>query len=161
MSVSLFFMAIANFDIIPHEDINGFIFDFEDFGVATPVRFQSLEFKTYNFVSNSGTTLWFIFIWIFASIFTLMISKCSNRLVQKLKAKLSKSLFFGIIIRILLECYLELTISAFLNLKFVLFNFSGEIFSSILAFFFIMVVLAWTFLLNYYITSRRRHLNDE
>jgi len=81
MSVSLFFMAIANFDIIPHEDINGFIFDFEDFGVATPVRFQSLEFKTYNFVSNSGTTLWFIFIWIFASIFTLMISKCSNRLV--------------------------------------------------------------------------------
>lgn len=39
MRVSLFFTAIANFDVEPHEAINGAIFDFEIYGVATPVRF--------------------------------------------------------------------------------------------------------------------------
>jgi hypothetical protein len=106
-------MVVANFDIIPHSSINNFIFTFEEKADLNDVRFQNLGFDTYNFVLNSGTTMWLIFIWIVLSLVTLCLRKISK--LNSFVNYLYKNLFYGMIIRISLECYVELLISAYLN----------------------------------------------
>jgi hypothetical protein len=39
LKISLYFMAVANFDIVPHEMINNMLFNFDSFAPPTDIRF--------------------------------------------------------------------------------------------------------------------------
>lgn len=116
LKLSLYFMTIANFDIVPHENFNNAILSFDKLSKKTEIRFQNLGFETYNFILNSGTTLYLIIFWVFFTLVSLLLGIIGLKVIQKFKTWLSSFLFFTLIIRISLECYLELVVSCFLNL---------------------------------------------
>lgn len=156
-------MAVANFDVVPHEMINKSIFKFADFIKPTDVRFSNLGFETYNFTLNSGTTLWLICFWALASAAIAIINKfCKPKkpLLVRVMQYCSNSLFFSMIIRILLECYLELIISSYLNLQTLDWSANGEIFGSVVSMMQVAFLITLPVSFNYFLTVRRRLLDD-
>jgi len=116
--LSVILMTVANFDIVPHAKFNSAVFDFKDANVFTEVRFQNMGFQNFNFILNSGTTFWFINGWCFFAFVTTIFARIITieGRVKSLIMKISSLLFYGVIIRLFLECYLELAVCSFLNL---------------------------------------------
>lgn len=132
--VSEIFMSLANFDIIPHETINNWVFEFAQDNAVRETRFDLMGYGTTNFILNSGTGFWFIAGWCFLVFVTLALSpfKFGGRM-GKVFGKLNTIVFFGLILRLYLECYLELMVCAQLNLSRMLWSHSGESISSAMA----------------------------
>jgi hypothetical protein len=133
LSVILF--NIANFDILPHETINGQIFDFDPEQTTDNIRFNTMGYDSTNFIRNAGTAFYFLVIWALVCLVTgvVYIVKGKRPRMNRLFTKLALFCFFSFVIRILLETYLDLLISVFLNIKALNFSESGEFFSSVMS----------------------------
>ena len=75
--------------------------------------------------------------------------------------KLHLILFFGTIVRILLECYLEIAISCFLNLKLLIWHDSGEYSASVFTFCFLFIVIVLPFFIYKFLLESRSRLNKK
>jgi hypothetical protein len=113
-----YLIDIANFDILPIESINQAIYKFSDNEVEMPSNFEELGYETTIFINNLGSMLFFIKGFIIMSFLTLMLGLCKNwfSFVEKIQKWLASFLFYNFILRLILESYLEITISSILNI---------------------------------------------
>lgn len=119
LKLSLILMSIANFDVLPHTKMNNFLFSFNRKDQENEVRYQNLGFETYNFVLNAGSTFWLMIFWAVSAAFILglnfLCKSKKNRAANGVRT-LYGMLFYGLLIRLFLESYIELMVSAMLNL---------------------------------------------
>jgi hypothetical protein len=109
-------VEIATFDLLPHESINTWLFNFKDLEDAE-FRFVETGYETNNFILNTGTVLWIVIIWILAALGTMILGgfQSKSERISKWYTSLATTLFFGFIIRVFLEGYFEIMLSAFIN----------------------------------------------
>jgi len=108
--------------------------DFDEEGNQNKrIIFQEAGFKTYNFILNSGTVFWMILGYGFVALFIIFLKLFPCLYIKILQFYLSKKFFFAVIIRMILESYLELAIASFLNSERLNMKESGESTSSIFA----------------------------
>ena len=83
-----------------------------------PSNFEELGYETTIFINNLGSMLLFIKGFIIMSFLTLMLGLCVKRFsfVEKIHKWLASFLFYNFILRLILESYLEITISSILNI---------------------------------------------
>jgi len=109
---------------------------------------------------NAGTTLWLIILYVIVACLAYIIGVPKNRRIGNIVRKLKIFLFYAAIIRISLECYLELIISALINAKFQNYNqFSGEIIGTVVSNLLLVILVIQPFYLNYFLTKKRRILD--
>ena len=113
--VSNVLMTLAQFDILPHTEMNEAIFDFDFNDLPESQNFYEAGYETSNFVLNSGSCFWFVLIWILLSIAQKILVYFKK--LPMFTKKLGNLIFYSLIIRIALESYLELIINAILNVK--------------------------------------------
>jgi len=116
MLLSKSLVSMASFDFIPVNSINVMaIFHFKS-DQEEELRYIEVGMETKNFILNCGTMLWAIFFWFFMVLIYYLVkilSKCFKKL-EKVKIKLGEIIFFGMLVVLLLESYLEVIIAAFL-----------------------------------------------
>ena len=134
-TISELFLTLASFDVIPHKVINEFIFNFDKLMEMKEARFEQMGYGENNFILNAGTSFWFLIIWILLAFLSKGLSfvKSKSKRFDSFRQKLRKQVFFQIIIRIYLECYLELLVCSLINVKNLNWKTDGEWFSSILS----------------------------
>jgi len=74
---------------------------------------------------------------------------------------LHRLMFFGLIIRLILEGYLELTTSILLNLRDLYWSFSGESFSSLFALLFISFLVTFPQINQYFMSQKRSKMIEK
>lgn len=139
---------VASFDVIPTQFIYFEAFDFKR--TYIPNRFEMIGLDGNNFLMNSGT-LFLVFISWFLTVPLYFCAKlCTNTLrAEKAKVVLrivSRWIFFNYLIRVLLESYVDLTLTSLLNLKNASWEFEGEKIASIFSFFVICCIILFTIL---------------
>jgi len=115
MLLSKSLVSMASFDFIPVNSINVSIFHFKS-DPEEELRYIEVGMETKNFILNCGTMLWAIFFWFFMVLIYYLVkilSRCFKKL-EKVKIKLGEIIFFGMLVVLLLESYLEVIIAAFL-----------------------------------------------
>ena len=83
------------------------------------MRYELVGIETNNFLKNAGTLLWLMIGWIIlvAIHFILKIFSQLSPKTKKVAIWLRNRLFYSLILRLLVESYLELTVAALLNFK--------------------------------------------
>ena len=160
--MSFIFMDLAEFDVLPHGWLNPAFFNFDN---PEPIseKFSEVGYDTSNFILNAGSVFWFIIMWVLLALAIKAIAKCfrSKPKIMAFSEKVHRVVFFTLIIRIGLESYLELLISALINIKEMKWNFSGESIASSLAAIFSIIFLISPQLLHYVLMTKRRFLQEE
>jgi len=104
-------MGIANFDVVPTDDIFEVLFNFtETPPYTTNMVYMGME--THNMISNLGTMFLFVLIGIALMVWLLILGMFS--FIERVKLsfiRLKRSIFFNMILRFCIESYLELGIS--------------------------------------------------
>jgi len=72
--------------------------------------------ETKNFIINCGTMLWAIFFWFFMVVVYYIFKIISIHFMRldKVRIRLGEMIFFGMLVVLLLESYLEVIIAAFM-----------------------------------------------
>ena len=120
---------------MPTESFNKYVFNLEEEGTEAGYRFQNSGYETYSFVLNTGLVIWFFFLWIIGASTVIILAKPVVRMgkyVIRAHKWISKTIFYSFLLRLFLEGYFEIMVSAFLNIRFLRWNTSGEQSSSIL-----------------------------
>jgi hypothetical protein len=75
--------------------------------------------ETDNFLLNSGTLLWMIFLWMFLVLVFFILKFISFFTIKlaKVETYIKSIIYFSLIIRILLESYVDLFLTSLLNLS--------------------------------------------
>ena len=94
------------------------------------MRFEECDYKTRNFILNIGSVFWFVVIWVLLVLFVKLLKLIKNKTIEKLTQKLEDFIFYTLLVRIVLESYLEIMISAFLNSSHVSFHLNLKLFWS-------------------------------
>lgn len=68
------FMALSQFDCLPHEELNNFLFRFNDNGYVRTEQDRS-GYGGNNFVLNSGSVFWFLMAYIASFIMIKLVLK--------------------------------------------------------------------------------------
>ena len=133
--LSSFLIKIATFDVIPVDIMNKIFFGYTDTSKGEGGRYEEVGIESTSFISNSGTLLLGVIGWILASItyFALRLFSEKFRRVQRFKKWLVNQIFFGMILRILLESYIEFLMAALIGVNNLSWNNSGEVIASLLA----------------------------
>jgi len=106
-------------------------------------NFEEMGYESKNAISNMGPLFLYSII-LACSLLVLVALKLLLNLCEKGKKLyqwISQALFFNIIIRFLIEAYLEFAVSSFINIKHVSFTSSGNKISYIVAAICCIVVL--------------------
>lgn len=110
---------MASFDIIPTQLLYLEFLKFEE--KETETRYQMLGFDNRNFLLNSGTLFWLFLSWVFVAalllVVKIIVSLFKARRLKTIYDILSVFLFFNFIIRVLIESYLDLSLTSLLNLQ--------------------------------------------
>lgn len=153
-AVSRIFLALANFDVLPHPALNALIFDFDETRKAEEVRFDVMGYGDINFILNSGTSFWLINLWAFlavVSIISAFVKSFGNRF-DAFRNWLNSLVFFDLLIRIYLETYLELLVCSLINIKYMSWNYDGERLSSLISVLFFVSLTISPFILHYLVS---------
>ena len=111
------FQMICSFDCLPHGMMNSRFFTFLK---PKNVRFENKRsgYADHNYILNSGSTYWFIIFYFIGFIIFKLVFRALKRLgTTRLGQKVSGFFFYGFMIRLLIEGYLELLISALIQVK--------------------------------------------
>lgn len=137
------FMALSQFDCLPHEELNGFLFTFTDPGYVRPEQSRS-GYGDNNYVLNSGSVFWFLVAYITSFITVKLILRFSKKAHEKkIFEKLKAFLFYGFFIGLVVKGYLEFAFSAFFQARAFydgektfkdMWNYDGEAIGGIFAF---------------------------
>lgn len=102
-----------------------------------------MGYSNNNFVRNSGTSFYLLIIWACGALVTLLLMKWkkAESLMGRITRNFIRTFFFSFLIRTVLETYLDLLISAFLNVKTLNFRTDGEIFSSVISLIILVLLL--------------------
>lgn len=113
----VFLVEIANFDILPTDDLFAKIFDFPDEG-GFNLNFESIDIGSYYAIENLGTVFLIFNIYVVLSVIQLVGYIFSERVrcCRKVSKKISGFLYWGGILRLLMEGYLETLLCTMLNL---------------------------------------------
>lgn len=78
-----------------------------------------MDYDNTNFIRNSGTSFYLIVIWALGAIVTIIMFKWrkANSKFGVVVRYLISTFFFSFLIRTILETYIDLLISIFLNIK--------------------------------------------
>ena len=119
---------VASVDAIPMEKVYGSFLEFPENPKNSGMRFKMLGMETNNFLLNSGTMFTLFTYWGIAAVVTVALGLLMKRFEKlgKLHSFLANHLFYAVLIRLLLESYLELLVACLINLKsvrnFIIFN---------------------------------------
>jgi hypothetical protein len=119
---------VASFDIVPTEFIYSQFLQFDQQDSNEGVRYDLVGMETGNFLMNSGTLLWLLVGWIFLVFMWLgfLLIEAGTKKLKWIRVKLGNVLFFSLIVRILLESYLDLLLTSLINLKSLNWKQNGE-----------------------------------
>lgn len=148
---SSLFQQIITFELLPHEVLSKAIFSFKNF--ATAPKYSYAGYGTSNFLINAGSSFYVFLIWLLATLVYFILKRRPQRF-KKVKAWLKRYLFFAVLIRIILELYLDFVISALINFTQFDWTYSGEAMGILLSWIalFILVplpILVFMFLKRY------------
>jgi len=136
---------------VPHSYINPWIFEFSEEKTFAP-RYGENGYEKLNFIKNSGSVFWFLFAWLFFALFTLFLSLFkANKRIHRVETFLSRYLFYSIIIRLFIESYLEIMLSALINIKNLNWKLSGDIIASLFTIGSIIITFAFPAFLHYFL----------
>ena len=114
----LFLVTIANFDIIPTDAVFDLIFVWPE---EDPFNqsFESFGLESYYAIANLGTVFAVVIVYLILMIiqFTAWVFASKMRRAKKVSEKLSNFLYWGGIIRLLMEGFLEMIIATMLNVR--------------------------------------------
>ena len=114
----IFLVEIANFDVLPTDALFAEIFDFPEDG-SFNMNFETTGLESYYAIENLGTVFLIFNIYVVLSILQL-IGYCFKNKVKwckKMSKKIGKFLYWGGILRLLMEGFLETIICTMLNLR--------------------------------------------
>ena len=77
--LSSFLVSIASFDVIPVDLLNKIFFGYTDTSEGEGGRYEEVGIESTSFISNSGTLLWAVIGWIFASMTFLVLHLLSKK----------------------------------------------------------------------------------
>jgi len=164
-------LTIANFDIIPSSDL---VQKVVPFGPQSPYNeaFNSYGFTSHAIFINMGTAFFILF----GSLVILPLVTCilrridddygaRNDRIRNFYRRVKACLVYNYYLRLFLEVYLDLAITAFINLYVVKQSFdntfAGDLISSVIAIASTVAVLVMPLIVFTLITDYRDHLNDE
>lgn len=135
LRVSQVFLRLAQFDFLPHEYYNPLIFNFDPRGEEKQAeRYISCSYETFNFILNSGSFFWIFAAYPFLSLLFLIMNRSSdNRYVLKVKRFFTAIFFYEFLVRLWLESYFEVVLSAVLNFRLLLWTPEGELIAAVAA----------------------------
>jgi hypothetical protein len=118
-------------DLFPSDRINDEVFEFDEEGTrgSFAKRFENVGFETENYILNMGSLFWFINAWLACLLGSYLLKVCStkHRYIMKVYIWLKTWVFWNFIIRLILESYIDLSISSFINILHMTWDTTGEI----------------------------------
>ena len=72
---SAIFLSLAQFDILPHSNINPALFKFSSRNKAVAKRFANCDYETSNFIRNVGSVFWFAVAWCMFAFFCKLLKR--------------------------------------------------------------------------------------
>ena len=161
-------MYVASFDVIPTDMIYSEIFPMEQ--EPEPIgneNFEALGFETH-LIMNSFGSLGFVFFGILPILyilsFCLSLACCSFlKCCRRSSKRLNKQLYWGVLLRMMIESYIIGLISCLLNAKNL--DFSREdnwtYLNSVLAFVFLPIFLLFPAISGCFLRSKRESLESD
>jgi len=140
MMLSSSLVSLASFGFLPINDINTHLFGMKS-EPEKKRRFKDVGMDSTNFVLNCGTMLFAFFIWfvlIALNVVLKLLSRCSI-LIKVAQMWLSSKIFYGILIVLLLESYLEVLVASFVQVESLNMSSKGQQIASAAAIFFCIV----------------------
>lgn len=157
-------LNVASFDVFPTDDFFDWIFNFK---ASEPVtaRFGALGYETKFFVKNMGT-LFIVGVIFVLLLITIPCLKGMNAIVycssnERVTDWLQSQLCWNTILRFLIESYILIAISSFINLTELTFSDSGSRASTIGAIVGMVVILLLPFFILYYMFRKFDKLKNK
>lgn len=95
-TISVMFVSLANFDVVPHGYLNYKTFDFDQNLNMREARFALMGYGKTNFILNAGTSIWLIFAWASLALLSISIKfiKTKHERFNHFRLKLNHFVFF-------------------------------------------------------------------
>ena len=168
-NVSSFFsliLPVVQFDILDPEWTTELVFEFEEdpdesfensFGRSVFDQMKDLGYETHNSMSLLGSLFIFTVIYFMRVMLFYPVVKLFVKITKKGEQycnQLRDTLFYGEIITISIEAYIELLIAGYLNYKYQLNSTGGEIFAVWVSYYCLFMCLVIMPILSIYILTR-------
>lgn len=107
------FQQLSQFDVLPHEIMNPYIFTFFSSESNFSYQLSRAGYEGYNFIINCGSVFWFIVFYLIGLFFFELLKKAFNIKDDKKWVKnVSSFLKYNFLISLYVEGFIELLISA-------------------------------------------------
>jgi hypothetical protein len=153
--ISQVLFQIVTFDVIPHEALNRMFLKFDTESKAPDHYFDYMGIDSYNFLINTGGLMYLLYLWVIGAIFGFILYKLLGTvpfLGTVILKKLYWMMFLTMLIRLLIESYLEHFVSFLINFKDLRYTEIGDIMSTIASFincyFFVLFPFAFYWFMN-------------
>ena len=168
-NVAAFFsiiLPVVQFDLLDPDWTTNLVFEFDDepeevfeesFGSKVFDQMKDLGYETHNSMQLLGSLFIFSLLWFVRSLLFFPVVKLFVRLTKKGQQyhdKLRDTLFYGEIIIISVESYIELLIAGYLNVKYNLNTTGGELFALWVSYYCLFMCLAVMPILSVWILTR-------
>ena len=154
-------ISIAKFEVWETGDTVADLFELNADEEPYNERFESFRYDTRNFLMNSGFILLMIisiFVLIGVSYLLRLLALICCNLVGKLKDKLHSMLYWGFVIRMMLEISLELSIISLMDIALKNWSNWGYVTSYCLSVIAMLSILSFALWIHFYL--RKRELKD-
>lgn len=127
------------FDIFDPSFLLSFFIEFDDDAQEKllsnmMLQMKDLGYESHNAISNLGSVFVFGVLYLFQVIIFWFITLFGFKKFEKLRTYLNNKLFYGAILTIVLDAYLEFLISGVLNTKWPVDTKSGEIMGNVVGY---------------------------
>lgn len=109
---------VANFNVFHIEDYTRLLLDFDSKSKARNMRFREYSYETSNFILNSEILFYAFVLYIVFAGFTSVLSKFfdEDSKIGRKVYEFYEMFYFNILIRLMLEGYLEFILCAIVNM---------------------------------------------
>ena len=139
---------MSSFNLIPTDKINGIFFNFTDKDMQK-FNFQQMGLQKFNVIQNLESMVYYLFGILFLASFTLLLRflKRFYKWIEVIHDYLAKKIFWNVILRLIIECYLDFAISSALNSSNLVWNTNSDKFASILSIIMLVGITIFPFLM--------------
>ena len=139
---------ISSFNLIPTDKINKVFFNFTDRDMEE-FNFSQMGLKKYNVIENLDSMLYYIFGFLIVASFILLLNflKKFFKWIEVMHDFLAKKIFWNILLRLLIEGYLDFAIDSALNSTNMVWNTKSDRFASLISIIMLVGITIFPFLM--------------
>ena len=109
-------ITLTAFEIFATDNWVPALLDVSDDGPALSDKFEENTFETEVFIFNMGSLYWVFLLIILQYLLVFILKGCSCSCVKKLRLKLSKGIFWGSILDLIMQSFITICFAAFITL---------------------------------------------